>query len=57
MGETTFDIIVRVLGRAPQWLRHDLAGKDIAARARAEETLAAMLVDALTHGAPVETAD
>jgi hypothetical protein len=36
-----------VVQRAPQWLRHDLASGDPATRLRAEETMAAMLADAL----------
>ncbi|WP_179041784.1 DUF6771 family protein [Sphingobium lactosutens] len=43
-------IILRVIERAPQWLRHDLETKDACARARAEETLAAMISDALAGG-------
>jgi len=40
-------IINAVVQRAPQWLRHDLASSDKAVRQRAEETMAAMLADAL----------
>ncbi|MEV4933977.1 hypothetical protein MRBLSP13_002157 [Sphingobium sp. LSP13-1-1.1] len=43
-------IILGVIERAPQWIRHDLAAKDAASRARAEETLAAMIADALGNG-------
>lgn len=50
MDEQTKAIIARVLDRAPQWLRHDLAGKDVGARQRAEETMAAMIADALEKG-------
>lgn len=39
--------ILAVLERAPQWVRHDLGSKDPAIRARAEETLAAMIASAL----------
>ncbi|MBB3360468.1 MULTISPECIES: DUF6771 family protein [unclassified Novosphingobium] len=42
--------ILSVIERAPQWLHNDLAAKDPAARARAEESLAAMLVDAIDEG-------
>ena len=49
MGEKTYEIVARVLGRAPQWVRHDLAAKDANVRGRAEETLAAMITDALTE--------
>jgi hypothetical protein len=47
MDDKTKTRILGVIERAPQWLRNDLAAKDPAARARAEESLAAMLVDAL----------
>lgn len=50
MDETVNAIILRVIERAPQWLRHDLETKDAGARARAEETLAAMISDALAGG-------
>lgn len=36
-----------MIERAPQWIRHDLVAKDVAARTRAEETLAAMIADVL----------
>ena len=39
--------IVAVLGRAPEWLRHDLLAKDENTRTRAEEALAAMIASAL----------
>ena len=45
-GEIT-SIIHGVVQRAPQWLRQDLTSKDDAARSRAEETLTAMIADAL----------
>ncbi|WP_198162943.1 hypothetical protein [Sphingobium sp. TCM1] len=50
MADETNAIILRVVERAPQWLRHDLESKDAAARRRAEETLAAMISDALANG-------
>ena len=50
MDETMNAVILRVIERAPQWLRHDLDSKDAAARGRAEETLAAMISDALANG-------
>lgn len=50
MDEQTLAIITQVLDRAPQWLRHDLAAKDTVTRQRAEETLAAMIADALGKG-------
>lgn len=39
--------ILQVIDRAPQWVRHDLEAKDAAIRARAQETLAAMISAAL----------
>ncbi|MDF2640345.1 MAG: hypothetical protein K0R64_3329 [Novosphingobium lindaniclasticum] len=39
--------ILQVIERAPQWVRHDLEAKDAVIRARAEETLAAMISAAL----------
>lgn len=41
------DIILRVVERAPQWVRRDFDTKDPVARIRAEESLAAMIADAL----------
>lgn len=40
-------IIQGVLERAPHWIRHDFASKDASVRQRAEETLAAMIANAL----------
>jgi hypothetical protein len=40
-------VILQVLQRAPQWIRHDLEAKDPSIRVRAEETLAAMISNAL----------
>lgn len=39
--------ILQVIERTPQWVRHDLEAKDTVIRARAEETLAAMISAAL----------
>ena len=47
MNEAATKMILAILERAPEWLRHDLAAKDAAIRARAEETLAAMIASAL----------
>ncbi|WP_201450248.1 DUF6771 family protein [Sphingobium yanoikuyae] len=47
MDEPTKMTILRVIERAPQWIRHDLEAKDSGVRARAEETLAAMIENAL----------
>jgi len=39
--------IARVVEHAPDWLRQDLSSRDVAVRARAEETLVAMIAAAL----------
>jgi hypothetical protein len=41
------DLVLRVLERAPQWVRQDLLTSDPVVRAHAEETLAAMISTAL----------
>jgi hypothetical protein len=41
------DRVLHVLERAPQWVRQDLLMSDPVVRARAEETLAAMISSAL----------
>ncbi len=43
--------ILRVLERAPLWIRRDLDAKDAVARIRAEESLAAMIANALDRDA------
>jgi hypothetical protein len=50
MTQAIVDVVAAVLARAPEWIRQDLAGKDAASRARAEETLAAMIAAALETG-------
>jgi hypothetical protein len=40
-------IITAVLARAPQWIRHDLLSAEAGTRRRAEETLAAMIEQAI----------
>jgi hypothetical protein len=47
MSEHIQSAILAVIERAPQWIRQDLTAKDAAARTRAEESLAAMIADAL----------
>lgn len=42
-------LVLRVLERAPQWVRQDLLSADPVVRARAEETLAAMISSALAE--------
>ncbi|HWW63962.1 MAG TPA: DUF6771 family protein [Sphingomonadaceae bacterium] len=41
--------VAAVLQRVPQWARIDMASPDALLRARAEDTLAAMIVAALTE--------
>ena len=41
--------ILAVLERTPEWIRHDLVAKDAAVRARAEETLTAMIAGSLSQ--------
>ena len=49
-GELT-QTVLRVIERAPQWVKRDLDAKDPFARIRAEESLAAMIADALERQA------
>ena len=39
--------IADFVGRTPDWVRRDLASKDAAERSRAEDALAAMIVNAV----------
>lgn len=39
--------IAEAVRRAPEWVRHDLAARDSITRVRTEETLAAIISDAL----------
>lgn len=50
-------LILAAIERAPQWVRHDLGSKDQAVRCRAEETLAAMVANALAVQAGQPTSD
>jgi hypothetical protein len=49
MTENNAAIILQTVERAPQWVRRDLCSSDPAARTQAEETLAAMIADALNR--------
>ena len=51
MDDATTKSILAVLERMAEWIQHDLVAKDAAIRARAEETLAAMIADALSKEA------
>ena len=46
-GNEIKQAIAATVARIPEWVRHDLAAKDLAARNRAEETLAAILLAAI----------
>jgi hypothetical protein len=50
MDHDLLQTVTDVLGRAPEWVRGDLASRDEAVRRRAEETLAAMISAALAKG-------
>ena len=54
MTQELTDTILRVVERAPQWIRRDLDSKDAVVRIRAEESLAAMIADALDGQADLE---
>lgn len=51
------EVILRVLERAPQWVRQDLLSADPIGRARAEETLAAMISSTLAEGQARHSSD
>jgi hypothetical protein len=44
--DTQQTMLEAVIARAPEWIRQELVSKDKAMRERAEEALAAMIVDA-----------
>ncbi|WHO38859.1 hypothetical protein PMI04_020355 [Sphingobium sp. AP49] len=50
MTQAAIDLLTRTVTRLPDWIRHDLAAKDSAVRLRAEETLVAMIANALSEG-------
>lgn len=50
------ELVLRVLERAPHWVRQDLLSSDPIVRARAEETLAAMISSALAESEDGEAA-
>lgn len=52
MDKTLTEMVSDVLGRAPEWVRADLASRDPLVRRRAEETLAAMIASALAGERP-----
>jgi len=52
MEQQTKALALTVIERLPSWVRSDLAAADPAIRTRAEETLAAMIADALVKDLP-----
>lgn len=42
-------IVLRAIERAPQWVKRDLESKDQVTRIQAEESLAAMIAEALRN--------
>ncbi len=48
MEQADKDYLLKTISRIPEWLRHDLVAKEALVRLRAEETLAAMLLDTLS---------
>lgn len=50
-------LVLGVLERAPQWVRQDLLSADLIVRARAEETLAAMISSALAESQATHSSD
>lgn len=54
--EDLVGVVSGVVARLPEWVRSDLASKDLSARERAEETLAAMIVAAASASASASTA-
>jgi hypothetical protein len=49
MNDSLQATITAVIARAPEWIRHDLLSKEPGSRARAEETLGAMIANALAQ--------
>lgn len=49
------DLVEKVLARAPEWVRVDLAARDPLQRQRAEETLAAMIASAISSTGDAES--
>jgi hypothetical protein len=47
MNDNIKAAIVDFVGRTPDWVRRDLPSRDVATRSRAEEALAAMIVNAV----------
>ena len=54
MSQRIIETVKRVLTRAPEWIRQDLASGEPLARIRAEEALAAMVSAAINEQDPSE---
>ncbi|GAA4773317.1 hypothetical protein GCM10023219_20680 [Stakelama sediminis] len=59
MTDSLSRTVTEAISRAPAWIRSDLQAKDILVRIRAEESLAARIVDAIlkARGAEATIAD
>ncbi|MBY8826584.1 hypothetical protein [Hephaestia mangrovi] len=51
MERDAYPAVQAAFARMPEWIRTELASKEPAARQRAEEALAAIVVNALGHDA------
>ena len=49
MSQHVVFVIEQVLAKAPQWIRQDFLSTNMPTRRRAEETLAAMIADAVAQ--------
>jgi hypothetical protein len=49
MNDALQATITSVIARAPDWMRQDLVSKDAIVRQRAEETLGAMIANAMNE--------
>lgn len=48
-------LVLRAIERAPHWIRRDLEAKDNVVKVQAEESLAAMIAEAIrTNGGPAD---
>jgi hypothetical protein len=47
MTDDLSGVIAQAISKAPEWVKHDLAAKDLALRERAKEALAAMIAAAV----------
>lgn len=54
MKENHLGVVSAVMKKVPDWVRHDLSSKDEGLRARAEETIAAMISAAVANATSAE---